>query len=214
MIGIPIIVSVVYKVMPTWSEFVVAASALLAIYVIKSLTEVLAYSPLVGSACYITFITGNVNSLKIPAALNAQELSNSPMGTERGDAVSCMAVGVSSLVTMVVVALGVVLLVPLQPLLQNPTVTKCTGQMLPALFGCMMIQHITSTRSGDYIIKGKIWTFIVPFFMVLAVHYFIMPINGKEAILLLIMIPVSILIAAALYKLNIVKAIEVQKNKN
>lgn len=86
---------------------------------------------MLGTACYITFITGNVGNMKIPCALNAMEMTDSPLGTERGDTVSAIAVSVSSMVTMIVIAIGVVLLVPLQPILENPTVQVATSYMLP-----------------------------------------------------------------------------------
>lgn len=211
MLGVPITVSVVYGVMPTWGEFIATASALLAIYVITALTEVISYSPMVGPACYITFITGNVGNLKVPAALNAQEVTNSPMGTERGDAVSCVAVGVSSLTTMIVVAIGVVLLAPLQPVLQSSVVSACTAQMLPALFGCMIVQHLTNKRSGDYVIHGKQWVFLTMLAIVLVIHYFFMPINGKEGYILLAMIPTSAVLTAIFHKIGLVKTDEVKK---
>lgn len=211
MLGVPLVFSIVNGVMPTWGEFIAPAGALLSIYVITALTEVISYSPMVGPACYITFITGNVGNMKVPAALNAQEITNSPMGTERGDAVSCVAVGVSSLTTMIVVAIGVVLLAPLQPVLQNPVFASCTAQMLPALFGCMIVQHLTNKRSGDYVIQGKQWVFLTMLAIVLVIHYFIMPINGKEGYILLAMIPTSALLTFIFYKIGLVKADEVKK---
>ncbi len=211
MLGIPVIISIVYGCLPTWGELMTTAGALLAIYVITALTEVISYSPMVGPACYITFITGNVGNMKVPAALNAQEVTNSPMGTERGDAVSCVAVGVSSLVTMVIVAVGVILLAPLQPVLQNPVFASCTAQMLPALFGCMIVQHLTNKRSGDYVIHGKQWVFLAMLAIVLVIHYFIMPLPGKEGYILLAMIPTSAVLTAIFHKFGIVKTDEVKK---
>lgn len=90
-----------------------------------ALSEVISYTPMLGTACYITFITGNVGNMKIPCALNAMEMTDSPLGTERGDTVSAIAVSVSSMVTMIVIAIGVVLLVPLQPHPGKPHRSGC-----------------------------------------------------------------------------------------
>ncbi|MBS4785904.1 MAG: hypothetical protein KH009_07320, partial [Clostridiales bacterium] len=117
MLGIPIAICIIYRDIPSFSQVMTNAISLLAVYVPTALSEVISYTPMLGTACYITFITGNVGNMKIPCALNAMEMTDSPLGTERGDTVSAIAVSVSSMVTMVIIALGVLLLVPLQPIL-------------------------------------------------------------------------------------------------
>ena len=81
MIGIPVVVCFIYDVMPTFSEVFTTAIGLLAVYVPTALSEVISYTPMLGTACYITFITGNVGNMKIPCALNAMEMTDSPLGT-------------------------------------------------------------------------------------------------------------------------------------
>ena len=154
MVGIPIVICVVYDVIPSFNEVITTAVGLLAVYVPTALSEFVSYTPMLGTACYITFITGNVGNMKIPCALNAMEMTDSPLGTERGDTVSAIAVSVSSMVTMAIIALGVVLLVPLQPILQNPTVQVATSFMLPALFGSMVVTNVANNKSGEYRIKN------------------------------------------------------------
>ena len=148
MVGIPIVICVVYDVIPSFNEVITTAVGLLAVYVPTALSEFVSYTPMLGTACYITFITGNVGNMKIPCALNAMEMTDSPLGTERGDTVSAIAVSVSSMVTMAIIALGVVLLVPLQPILQNPTVQVATSFMLPALFGSMVVTNVANNKTG------------------------------------------------------------------
>ena len=41
--------------------------------------------------------------------------------------------------TLVVLAVGLLLVVPLQGVLQNPTISTATSYILPALFGCMAL---------------------------------------------------------------------------
>lgn len=205
MLGIPIVICAVYDIWPTFSKLLTTASGLLAIYVPVALSEVISYAPMLGSACYITFITGNVGNLKIPCALNAMEMCNAPLGTEKGDAVSSVAVAVSSMVTMIVVALGVLLLVPLQPILSHPTVSTATKYMLPALFGSMVVINVANNKSGEYVIKNRILTLLAPLALVLLFNYLVFPIKGKEGYLMLAMIPLTILLAYILYKLGWVK---------
>lgn len=210
MIGIPLVICVIYDVMPTFSKVFTTALGLLAIYVPSALSEVISYTPMVGTACYITFITGNVGNMKVPCALNAMELTDSPLGTERGDTVSAIAVSVSSMVTMAVIAIGVVLLVPLQPILENPTVQVATSYMLPALFGSMVVTNVANNRSGEYRIKNRILTMLAPMACVMAFHYLVMPIKGKEGFVMIATIPLTILLAYIMFKMGIVK---VEKEK-
>lgn len=90
----------------------------------------------VGTASsYLAFVTGNLTSLKVPAALTAMENAGTKPGTDEGEVISTLAVATSSIVTTVIIALGVALLVPLTPLLENPAVKPAFDNILPALFG-------------------------------------------------------------------------------
>ena len=191
MIGIPVVVCFIYDVMPTFSEVFTTAIGLLAVYVPTALSEVISYTPMLGTACYITFITGNVGNMKIPCALNAMEMTDSPLGTERGDTVSAIAVSVSSMVTMIVIAIGVVLLVPLQPILENPTVQVATSYMLPALFGSMVVTNVANSKSGEYRIKNRVLTMLAPMACIIAFDYLVMPIKGKEGYTMIVTIPLT-----------------------
>lgn len=211
MVGIPIVTCVVYDVIPSFNEVITTAVGLLAVYVPTALSEFVSYTPMLGTACYITFITGNVGNMKIPCALNAMEMTDSPLGTERGDTVSAIAVSVSSMVTMAIIALGVVLLVPLQPILQNPTVQVATSFMLPALFGSMVVTNVANNKSGEYRIKNRVLTMLAPMACVIAFHYLVMPINGKEGYTMIATIPLTIALAYIMYRTGIVKVEKEEK---
>ena len=55
--------------------------------------------------------------------------------------ISTLSIATSSLVTIVVLALGVALLVPLQPVLQSPVLQPAFANVVPALFGAMAYQY-------------------------------------------------------------------------
>ena len=87
------------------------------------LIEVLTFVPMLGTASsYLAFVTGNLTNLKVPAALTAMENAGTKPGTDEGEVISTIAVATSSIVTTAVIALGVALLVPLTPLLENPAI--------------------------------------------------------------------------------------------
>lgn len=128
------------------------------------------------------------------------QITKAKQGTEESDVIITMAIAVSSITTMVIIALGVVLLVPLEPLFSLPVIQTATIYMLPALFGGMFLPMILDTKAGDYKVKGKLLPTIIPLLMVIIVNQFIFDLKGFEGIALLVVIPSTILIARFLYK--------------
>ena len=144
MLGIPALMCAVYDMFPSASELLLFGSGLLALYVPTGISEVITYVAMLGSASYLTFITGNISNLKLPCALNALEMADVEQNTDAGDAVATVAVAVSSMVTVAIILAGVVLLVPLMPFLQSGPVKVAGNYMLPALYGCLFLSQVTS----------------------------------------------------------------------
>ena len=82
---------------------------------------------------YLSFVTGNISNLKLPCALNALESNGVKAQSEEGEIISTIAIAVSSIVTTVIIVLGVILIVPLTPILENPVLDPAFAQLLPAL---------------------------------------------------------------------------------
>ena len=83
-------------------------------FVPSAFSEVISYAPILGSASYITFITGNVMNLKLPVAISAQQIAGVEANTPESDANSTMAIALSSLETIAIIAVGVLMLKPLR----------------------------------------------------------------------------------------------------
>jgi len=90
---------------------------------------------------YLAFITGNLINMKIPCAMNARDMVDAKSGTPENEIISTISIATSSLVTILVLALGVLLLVPLQPILQNPVLQPAFENVVPALFGAMAYKY-------------------------------------------------------------------------
>ena len=103
-VGVPLIVSLVYGIMPDPKDLLLASGGLCAIFIPVSVAETIAETPIMGSSYYLTCITGNVLNLKLPATLNALKIANVKQGTEAADAVTGVAVAVTSLITMTMLA--------------------------------------------------------------------------------------------------------------
>ncbi len=212
MVGIPVAFSLYYGAWPQMDVFLISASALIAIYLPQAIANVFAYTTILGSSTYMTFITGNVTNLKIPCALNAIDMTDSEPGTDRADAVSSIAVAASSIVTMVIIAIGVVLIQPLQPLLNAPTFQTATKFLLPSLFGAMVTSNLLNKKSQGHTVTNR-WVILAVNVAIVTASYFIFPLitggtrlQGKEGYMLIAFIPITIGVAYLLFKSGIVKA--------
>lgn len=214
MLAIPTIVCTVYNVWPSPADIFVTAGPLLALYVPTALSEVISFTPIVGSSGYIAAITGNVSNIKFPCALNAMEMTNSVSGTEKGDVMAMCAMCISGMVTMIIVAIGVVMLVPLKPILTTPTVMTATKYLMPALFGSMATSVLMSKNAGEYMIEGKVKIAAVPIILILIIQIFVVNLTQYQGYVLLTMIPVTIIVAKIMYNKGIVKMVERPKTVN
>ena len=145
------------------------------------LVEVITYVPMLGAGgSYLSFVTGNISNLKLPCALNALESANVKAQSEEGEIVSTIAIAVSSIVTTVIIILGVILLVPLEPILSNPVLTPAFDQMLPALFGAL----------GIVFVSKNLKIAIAPVLLMLILFVFV---DALDSSMVGIMVPVGVI---------------------
>lgn len=204
MLGIPLVVCAVYDCFPPLAQILQVGGGLLIMFIPISASEVFSYAAVLGSGSYITFITGNVSNLKFPAALNALQIANVEQSTDKGDAIINVAVGVSSIVTMVVLFFGVLLIVPLQPILDTPVIGIATKYILSALLGGMLVGTLNK-HSGKYTITNKAVLLIPIIIVVTAAILLGFPVSTYQGVLVIAMIPVTVLVARFLYKQRYIK---------
>ena len=112
------------------------------VWTVSSVVEYLVYTPMLGAGGgYLAFITGNLINMKIPCAVNARDIVGAKTGTAENEIISTLSIATSSLVTILVLALGVLLLVPLQPVLQSEALQPAFANVVPALFGAMAYKY-------------------------------------------------------------------------
>ena len=211
MLAIPVIICAVYNVWPTMNQLLVVMPGILAIFGPSGVAQVFSYTPILGSSAYIAFITGNINNLKVPCVINAMEVSGTTAGTEEGDVVSAISVCVSSIVTMAIIAVGVVLLFPLQPILTAPVVKVATGNVLPALFGGMLYTMTMNNRSGKFVIKGQVPMILIGCVIVFIIHFCFISVTSNEGYMMLAAIPGLMILAVILRKIGLVKVVPFKK---
>src|SRR5699024_8970621 len=163
MLGIPTVIAIVYNIMPDFGAIFKISIGLMIVFIPVAVSECISYMPVLGSASYITYITGNVLNLKLPVAINATNVAGTKQGTEENDVIVTLAVAVSSMVTMVILALGVMLIAHLSPVFFLAPVQTATDYILPALSGGMFLPMLLDNTAGDYQVKGKLLPLIIPF---------------------------------------------------
>lgn len=211
MLGIPAVVCTVYDIWPTFAAVAATAGPLLAMFVPSALSEVISFTPITGSSGYIGSIMGNVSNIKFPCAMSAMERTNSSSGTEQGEVIATCAMCVSGMVTTVIVALGVVLLVPLQPVLTSPVVSTATKYVMPALFGSMATSFFLNKNAGAYVIHGKMKLSMTVLILMMALFLLFPALIPQQGYVLMCSIPVVILLARFFYKKGIVTVTERKK---
>lgn len=206
-IAIPLAVGFVYGEVPSLGLVLQVGGGLLLMYIPLSISEVISYAPVLGSGTYIAFITGNVIGIKLPVAINAMRISGKEQSTEAGDAVATLAIAISSIATMVIIAAGLLLIVPLKPILELPQVKTATSYMLPAMLGVLML-GVVNNKSGKYTVTNKTLS-LLPCAVVMTGLVITHRWNPMyQGVFIVAMIPVTILTARLLYNRRIIKVKE------
>lgn len=142
LLGAPFVMGAYLGAMPNLPAFGKAFLAVGIVWFASSIAEYLVYTPMLGAGgSYLAFITGNLINMKIPCAVNARDMVGAKTGTPENEIISTLSIATASLVTIVVLALGVALLIPLQPVLQNPALRPAFDNVVPALFGAMAYKY-------------------------------------------------------------------------
>ena len=141
---LPLTISVLYDAWPSAGPFFKALAGVAPIFWTVGLIEIITYTPMLGSAgSYLSFVTGNISNLKAPVALNAMNSENVKPGTDEGEVISAISIAVSSLVTIVIIAIGVLGLSAIRPLLESETLKPAFANILPALFGGLGVVYVS-----------------------------------------------------------------------
>ena len=188
----PVSVAFIFGAAPDWGALVMGLLATAPMYWAVGVIETITFVPMLGAGgSYLSFVTGNISNLKLPCALNALEQNNVSASSEEGEIISTIAIATSSIVTTLIIIVGVICIVPLTPILEAPVLEPAFAQMLPALFGGLGVAFVS-----------KNWKIaIAPVVLMLILFIFVPALNAGTVG---IMVPVSVLftigVARLLYK--------------
>ena len=142
LVGAPFVIGIYLGAMPDLGAVSRGFFSVGLVWMVSSIAEFLIYTPMLGAGGgYLAFITGNLINMKIPCAVNARDIVGAKTGTAENEIISTLSIATSSLVTILVLAFGVLLLVPLQPILQSEALQPAFSNVVPALFGAMAYKY-------------------------------------------------------------------------
>lgn len=196
LIMFPVAVAIIFDAMPDWRGVGMGLLATAPMYWAVGVIETITFIPMLGAGgSYLSFVTGNISNLKLPCAISALENANADPKSEEGEIISTVSIAISSIVTTVIIILGVILIIPLSPILSNEALTPAFDQMLPALFGALGVALIS-----------KNWKIaIAPIALMLILFIFVPALNASTVG---IMVPVgvifTIIVSRILYKKGII----------
>lgn len=200
LIAVPVLFCLIYGVTPETESLWKGALAIVPMYWAIGLIEVFNYSPMIGSGgTYLAFVTGNLANMKVPAAQVAMNKAGISAASEQGEVLSTIAVAVSSIVTTVILLVGLVLVIPITNLINaDPLLTSVfdltNGYVIPALFGALGVVFI-----------AKSWRLAVVPTILMVLAFVLIPKSFEySGIFIPVMSVLAVVIARLMYKKNMI----------
>ena len=185
LMAFPIAIAIIFGAMPDWKALGMGLLATAPMYWTVGAIEVITFVPMLGAGgAYLGFVTGNISNLKLPCAINALEQNEVSANSEEGEIISTIAIATSSIVTILIILMGVICIVPLTPILEAEILVPAFDQILPALFGGLGVAFVS-----------KNWKLaIAPVLLMLVLFIFVPALNSGTVG---IMVPVAALFTIA-----------------
>lgn len=188
----PVSVSLIYGAIPKFGPLFQGLFATLPMYWAVGIVEIFTYVPMLGAGgAYLSFVTGNISNLKLPCAIDAMERAKVKASSEEGEIISTISIAVSSIVTTIIILIGVILIIPLKPILEAEVLSPAFAQMLPALFGGLAVVFISKNVKLS----------IAPVILMLILFIFVPALNaGTVGIMVPVGVVFTIIVARIMYK--------------
>ena len=188
----PVAVGLIFSAMPDWAALGKGLLATMPMYWAVGLVEIFTYVPMLGAGgTYLSFVTGNISNLKLPCAIDAMERANVKATSEEGEIISTIAIAVSSIVTTIIIILGVIFLIPLSPILDSPVLKPAFDMILPALFGGLAVVFVSKNLKLS----------IAPILLMLVLFIFVPALNsGTVGIMVPVGVIFTVIVARIMYK--------------
>ena len=189
LLSFPAILMLIFNTTPNLEVLAKGILATAPMYWAVGIVEIFTYVPMLGAGgTYLSFVTGNISNLKLPCAIDAMERAGVKANSEEGEVISTISIAVSSIVTTLIIIIGVVCIVPLTPVLEAPILVPAFDMILPALFGGLAVVFISKNLKLS----------IAPIILMLVLFIFVPALNAGTVG---IMVPVGVLFTVAVARI-------------
>ena len=170
----PLAICLYLDVFPPVKTVIAGLLKVIPLYWAVAVVEVIFYTPMLGAGgTYLSFVTGNIVNLKLPCAISAMENAKVKSNSEEGEVISTIAIATSSIVTTIVLAIGILIFAPfLQTFTESALLMPAFKEVIPALFGAL--------GAGYFVTHWKIS--FVPIIFMLIILIFVPTIGASTLI--------------------------------
>lgn len=198
MFSVPIIITIFYKIEVNVAQVMAIGGSLIAMFLPAAIVENISYYAIIGAGgVYLSCVTGNIMNMKLPSALSGMKIANVEPGSKEGDVISILSIAVSSVVTSVILFLGMFIIGKfLLPYLSHPFLKPGFDNIMPSLMGALIVPFIVK--------NGKIS--ITPIIIALALCILFGPLKVQryQSYLLPVIMLSSVAASYAMYKKGII----------
>jgi len=144
MFSVPIVITSIYSIQVSLSEVMAVLGGLMTLFIPMAVIENISYYAIIGAGgVYLSSITGNIMNMRLPSAIAGMKLAQVEPGSRKGDIISMLSIGMSSLVTLTIIFLGMLFIGRyLTPILSNPVLAPGFANIMPALLGAVVIPFV------------------------------------------------------------------------
>lgn len=165
LLSVPFITQIYFGLDINFGDVLVASSGLIAMFLPMAVVENISYYQIIGAGgIYLSSITGNILNMKLPCAIAGMKIAGVEPGTKEGDVISIIAIGVSSVVTTIIIFLGMFFVgQALLPLLNSPVLAPGFANVTPAILGATAVPALLGNKKLS----------VVPVILSLAAYFII-----------------------------------------
>lgn len=140
----PFILAIIFDAWPDGATFFKGLFAVAVTFWPVGIIEVITYTPMLGvGGTYLSFVTGNLSSLKVPCAIDAMDKAGVKADSDEGEVISTISIATSSIMTVIVIFIGVCLLTVFQPFFEQEWLKPAFDNVLPSLFGGLGVVYLS-----------------------------------------------------------------------
>lgn len=143
-LAFPFVLAILFGEWPDFGTFINGLYPIALTFWPVGIIEVLTYTPMLGvGGTYLGFVTGNLSSLKVPCALDSMEKADVKADSPEGEVISTISIATSSIMTILIIFLGVLLLSVFSGFFESPALAYAFDNVLPALFGALGVVYMS-----------------------------------------------------------------------